>query len=115
MDILTMRNYLDGLEGNARSGSIRIAAGSVVTLPDQPCKFVMLSRWNASDDEAFTVVGPDFLDTDDEMYYGFSGQIAHQLFISQATPLLPVNNLKQVTIRVPQKGQPCVVHYSWFN
>jgi len=104
-------------KGEARSASVVIPAGKTINLPDQPCKAVMLSRWNASDDEQFTVVGPDFLDTDNEVYYGFGGEIAHQLFISQTTDLLPVNNLRQVTIRVPIKaGAPTItIHYTFFN
>jgi len=114
MDLVGIAQF----KGVARSSSIRFEAGGVarlVNLPDQPCRAVKLSRWNASDDENFTVIGPDFLDTDNEIYYGFGGEIAHQLFISQGTELLPVNNLNQVTIRVPAKVGACVVHYSWFE
>lgn len=108
---------IEQFKGNARSSSIKFEAGAgrTVRLPDQPCRAVMLSRWNASDDENFTVIGADFLDTDNEVYYGFGGVIAHQLFISQTTPLLPINNLNQVTIRVPAKVGACTVHYTWFE
>lgn len=107
--------YLNDYKGEARSGSILVASGATVRLPEADCKFVQISRWNATDDELFTTGGSSILDTDDEIYYGFDGILAHQLFVSQITDLIPVNNLRQIVVRVPAKvAGPITVHYTYF-
>lgn len=107
--------YLNDYKGEARSGSVAVASGATVRLPEADCKFVQISRWNVTDDENFTVSGASFLNTNDEIYYGFDGILAHQLFVSQITDLIPVNNLRQIMVRVPSKvAGPVTVHFTYF-
>ena len=108
--------YLEGYKGEAVANTEVMAAGAYKRLPDIPCKFVKLARWNASDDTNFTVAGPDYLDTDDEIYYGFDSVLFGQLFISQTTDLIPVSNAKQILLHVPQKTPgPVTIHYVIFK
>lgn len=108
--------YLEDYKGDAFAGSVTVAVGATVRLPDIDCKFVKLARWNASDDGAFTVAGAGFLNTNDEIYYGFAEVIFGQLFVSQTTDLLPVSNLKQIQLRVPAKAAAAAtVHYVYFK
>lgn len=107
--------YLENFEGKAGASSIIVPSDKTVRLPDQPCKFVMLARWNVSNDEAFTIVSSSVLNTDTELYYGFNGVVCCQLFISQTTQLIPVNNANQIIIRNPAKsGAEAPVYYAWF-
>lgn len=112
-----MANYLDNFKGIAASGSVALATGEIIRLPDQPCKFVKLSRWNVSNDEQFTASAENLTGTgNDEVYYGFDGVLFGQLFPRKETDLLPVSNLNQIVLRCPSKlAAAAVVYYTWFN
>jgi hypothetical protein len=112
-----MMNYLDNYQGIAQSGTIPLAAGETKRLPPNECRFVQLYQWNTADDETFDLIttGVDAAETDDEVYYGFDGVIAGQLFPSRATELLPINNTSQITLRRPNKGNGVVVRYTYFK
>lgn len=106
--------YLSDFLGLADSSAIKLASGETKRLENQPCKFVKLSRWNVTDDNQFTSFGASFLNTNDEIYYGFNGKLFGQLFVSQSTELLPVSNLNMVTVSVPAKGSAATIQYAWF-
>ena len=108
--------YLEDYQGKPVAGAVSVAAGEKTRLPDIECKFVQLSRWNATEDGQYTVSGPDYLDTDDEVYYGFGTVLFGQLFISQTTDLIPVSNLNELTILVPSKSAgAATIHYVCFK
>lgn len=78
----------------------------------------MLSNWNASVNIAQTY---DALSGDDlyenagfEIYYGFRGVIAHQLFPSQSSPFLPVSNTNLITVKVREAAADRYLWFSWF-
>lgn len=110
-------SYLDDYKGQAHGGSMPLEAGDQKNLPDNACKFVQLHRWNVTDDEAFTVqnAGTAPAEADTEIYYGYEGVIVGQLFASQATALIPVNNTNQITIRIPAKGDDATVFFTFFK
>lgn len=109
---------IDDSIGDAFSSSF-LCTGQLQRLPSNPCRLVLLSNWNVSVDVAQTY---DALSTDDlyenagfEIYYGFRGVIAHQLFPSQSSPFLPVNNTDQISVRVREGAADRHVWFSWFN
>lgn len=108
--------YLEGYEGKADCSSVLIAVNASVRLPDQPCKFVRLARWNVSDNEAFTVdATANRYEANNEVYYGFKGKLFGQLYMSDTSDLIPVSNLNQITIRSTAKlGAAVRVYFSWY-
>lgn len=108
-------SYLDDYKGIAIGGSIKLASGASKSLPDNPCKFVQIHRWNVTDDEAFTIQnsGTAPADTDDEIYYGFEGGVVGQLFPSQCTALIPVNNTNQIKLRSPKTA--ATIFFTFFK
>lgn len=111
-----MLNYLENFKGIARSGVVSVPAGDIVRLPDEPCKFVKLSRWNVTDDEQFTSTAESLTGVgNDEVYYGFDGVLFGQLFPRKETDLLPINNLNQIVLRCPVKvAGEAKIYYTWF-
>ena len=113
---MDMKHYLEDYKGVAAASSVVVPAGATVRLPDIPCKFIQLARWNASDDGNFTVPSADFLASNNEIYYGFNTVIFGQLFVSQTTELIPVNNANQIRLTVPAKAAgPATIHYVYYN
>lgn len=108
--------YLKDYEGKADCSSVRVPINGSVRLPDQKCKFVRLSRWNVSDDEAFTVdATANRLEANNEVYYGFNGKLFGQLYMSDTSDLIPVSNCNQITIRSTAKLAAAVrVYFSWY-
>lgn len=117
-----IKNYLEGFLGLSNAGSVPLTSDKTVRLPDQPCKFVMLSNFNVLDDTDNTAK-PDAgnfaaeADNQQEIYYGFTagagGRLVGQLFQGQSTELLPVNNCNQIIVR-PRKSRTGVLYYAWF-
>jgi len=109
-------NYYEDFQGIARSSSIKLAAGEAKQLPDEACRFAILGRWSVTDDGTFTNVDTgDVLASNNEMYYGYDGVLGHQLFPGESTNLLPVNNLKQITVFRPAKTTSQTIWYTWFK
>ena len=109
--------YLEGYEGTADCSHVVVPINGSVRLPDQPCKFVRLARWNVSDDEAFTVDATgNRLESNNEIYYGFGGgKLFGQLYISDTSDLIPVSNCKYITVRSTAKlAAPVRVYFSWY-
>jgi hypothetical protein len=106
----------DGYLGEARSSSFEVTQ-DLKRLPDNPCRFVMLSNWNAGDDVALsysTLSGDNLYENaGDEIYYGFAGTLAAQLFPSQSTGLLPVKNTNLISVRT-RNGEVRKLFYTWF-
>ena len=112
------KHYLENFEGNANASSVTIPADKTVRLPDQPCKFAMLSNFNVLDDTNFTAkptAGSASVVEDDlqEIYFGFRGRLIAQLFAGRNTELLPVSNLNQISVRC-RPAQSGVIYFSWF-
>jgi hypothetical protein len=83
-----------------------------VTLPNIKARYVMLSNWNVENKALMTkktLAEPE--QAGDEIYYGFNGTPAHQLFQSQTTAMIPVNNLSDVFLR----ARPGAVVQVWFS
>ena len=112
--------YLTDFKGEAVSGSVLIAPDETVRLPDNECKFVMLSLWNALDDETFdrkiSGGGGIVEDSDGEVYFGFDGVLFDQLFPSRRTELFPINNTKKIVLRAtPKVAVATRVYYTFFK
>ena len=104
--------------GFAAGSSILVPAGKIVRLPDQPCRYAMLSHWNVQNDAAsfaFRTVSGDqmYENAGDEIYFGFNGVLVAQLFPAQSTGLFPINNLNQICLR-SRPGDNITVWYAWF-
>jgi len=100
-------------EGVGQSSSI-VATPAGVRLPKQPAKYVILSNWNVANDAAFTrKAATDIMEAlEEEVYWGFNGVYAHQLFPGRSTELIPVNDLSQICIR-SRPSENIVVWFSW--
>jgi hypothetical protein len=117
-----IKNYLEGFQGLSNSGSVSLPVDKTIRLPDQPCKFVMLSNFTVLDDMDNTAK-PDagdpltVIDNQQEIYYGFTsgagGRLVAQLFVGQSTELLPVNDCNQIIVR-SRHGNAGVIYYAWF-
>ncbi len=92
----------DDYLGEARSSSFDVTE-ALRRLPDNPCRFVMLCNWNTDDATAlnYSALSGDSLyeNAGFEILYGFNGVVAHQLFASQTTGLLPVKNTNLISVR----------------
>ena len=103
--------------GNAKSGAIKIDEKGV-RLPDAHARFVQLSLHNIEDNPQMPfktgAAGGDFsFEDENEIYYGFGGVYAHQLFPAHTTGLLPVGNAGDVCLRA-RPGKTATVWYSIF-
>lgn len=109
--------YLDNYFGNAQSGVADVSS-SLQRLPHNPCRFVMLSNWNATPDAAlsYTALSGDSLyeNAGDEIYYGFGRVVTAQLFPSQNSGLLPVNNTDQICFFNKAGSATSKLYYTWF-
>ena len=112
--------YLTNYEGLANASSINLAADTTVRLPDQLCKFAILSNWTVDDLSTFALKAgatssmASGAATGSEVYYGFNGRIIAQLFAGASTILLPVRNLNEICARA-QPGKTGVIWYAWFR
>ena len=112
------KNYLDGFDGNAAGASKELTLNKIVRLPDQPCRFAIVSNWSTDDtstlaEKADAGLPESDLDNLEEIYYGFGGQLIGQLFVGQSTEILPVSNLNQICIRA-RPGKTGRVYFAWF-
>lgn len=118
MNIELNQNYsLTDVLGDAFCQGLQLSGlGTIDTLPDIKCKFAMIGQWTVGPDPARTVKTGASAATQGsgsagvEIYWGFRGTLAFQLFTGQRTELLPVNNLKQISV----SGNG-VIYYAWFN
>jgi len=108
---LTEVKGLAQCQGFAMSG-----LGTIDTLPDIPCKYAVISQWTVGSDPARTAKTGASAATEGsgsagvEVYWGFNGVLAFQLFTGQRTELLPINNLNQISV----SGNG-VLYYAWFS
>lgn len=106
------------LDGGAASGHILVTE-SGVRLPDQPAKLLLISNLNVANNFAsFSYdVGPvnnaPTQQAGGEVYWGIDGVFAHQIFPGEQTPILPVHNLKLITLRA-RPGSLRDIWYTWF-
>lgn len=109
--------YLSDYEGRSGASSIKVGDGELKRLPDQPCKFAVISNWNVQDVPSFTIKATGasgfYDDSADEVYYGFNGIIMGQIMPARSTELLPVNNLNQICVRT-RPGDSITIWYAWF-
>ena len=110
------RFYLEHYIGVANAGSV-LATDVEARLPDNPCKYVMLANWNSDitvTQEYFDLSGESLYENNGrEIYYGFGGVLCLQLFQSQNSGLLPVNNTNQIVFKA-RPGQSMHLWYAWF-
>jgi hypothetical protein len=116
-----MFEYLNDYKGDADAGSLDIPADKTVRLPDNPCRFVMLSNLTVTDAAALTTPKNAALSSqpkdaadNTELYWGIDGRISGQLFAGESTVLLPVKNTNKISIRAAA-GATGRVHYTWFR
>jgi len=110
------RFYLADYFGIARGGSVD-ATEAIKRLPDNPCKYVMLANWNttAGSAQAYQALSADSLyeNAGYEIYYGFEQSLILQLFPSQNSGLLPVNNTNQICFKA-RPAATVKLWYAWF-
>lgn len=107
---------LTEVKGLAQSQGFAMSGlGTIDTLPDIDCKFAVIGQWTVGSDPARTVKTGASAATEGsgsagvEVYWGFNGVLAFQLFTGQRTELLPINNLQQLCV----SGNG-VLYYAWF-
>lgn len=109
--------YLENYFGNAQSGVADVTE-TLQRLPSNPCRFVLLANWNATDDVAlsYTALSGDTLyeNAGDEIYYGFGRIVTCQLFPSQNSGLLPVNNTDLICFFNKNGSATSKLYYTWF-
>lgn len=112
-----MSHLLTDVEGNGHSSAVEVDEKGV-RLPKQAARYLIISNWNVSNDPSLALIanpgnlGPTELEH--EVYWGFNGVYAHQLFPGQTTELIPVNDLSQITLRT-RPGLKSTVWFSWIN
>ena len=75
---------------------------------------VILSNWNAENNESLALRGAtSLIETDEiEIFWGYNGTYGHQLFPSQTVPfIIPVNNAAEISLRC-RTGQEFEIWYS---
>ena len=91
-------------------------------LPDIPAIAVKLSNWNVENEPNFTLrpgsAGSGLYSPEKEsqleIYWGFGGVYAHQLFPGESTDLIPLTNLKDVCLR-SRPGQTVTIWFSYWQ
>jgi len=110
-----MANIIEKTEaiGVGQSSSILVTEAGV-RLPVQEARYVLLSNWNVQNNAAFTrKAASDIMEAlEDEVYWGFNGVYAHQLFPGRTTELIPVNDLSQICLR-SRPSESITIWYSW--
>lgn len=108
--------YLNGFEGRA-AGSSLIVTENGLRLPYQPCRYALLANWNVQNEPSLSYkpqgLSGFYEDSNNEIYYGFSGVYVAQLFPSQNSGLLPISNLDQICVR-SRPGVSVQLWYAWF-
>lgn len=104
------------LRGEVFASSETVTENGIV-LPPNPCRYVMLVNWNTDIATAlnYTALSANALyeDSGFELMYGFNGVYAAQLFPSQNSGLLPVNNTNKICVRT-RAGVTRQLFYAWF-
>lgn len=93
-----------------------------VRLPDIPAIAAMLSNWNVENNPALPLkagsAGTGLYSPDREaqleVYWGFGGVYAHQLFPGDTTAIIPLTNLKDVCLR-SRPGQTVTIWFSYWQ
>ena len=93
-----------------------------VRLPDIPAIAAMLSNWNVDNAPALGIrtgsVGSGLYSPEKEIqleiYWGFGGVYAHQLFPGESTGIVPLTNLKDVCLR-SRPGQTVTIWFSYWQ
>lgn len=107
----------------SHSSTIKVTPEGV-TLPKIPADFIKLANWNVEDDEVFAYKESDLPPPPDggnrptveqgiEVFYGFDGVFAHQLFPSSESEFLPIKSLSDISLRC-REGQIIRIKYSYF-
>jgi hypothetical protein len=114
---LIMANYLDDFEGKGYADSILVTEAGV-KLPNTPCKFVKICNWNTNNDSTQSIQAANatgsYIDTGTEVYYGFHGIIAGQIFPAGSTELLPVSNLNEILLQTKVGGGNRQIWFMWW-
>jgi len=109
--------YLQDYLGIAEGGSLGVG-DAIIRLPDNPCRFVMLANWNTTVGSAQTFQALSlnnlYEDSGFEIYYGFGKTLVAQLFPSQNSGLLPVNNTNQICVKA-RPAAAVQLWYAWFR
>lgn len=110
------RFYLEDYRGHALAAAV-MATADVARLPDNPCRYVMLANWNSdvSVTQNYSSLSFDgmYENAGDEIYYGFNGVLCFQLFPTQNSGLIPVNNTNQILFKA-RAGKTRQLFYAWF-
>jgi hypothetical protein len=103
------------------SSAVEVTANGV-RLPDIPAIAAMLSNWNVENAAEMNLrlgalgigsFSPD-RETQLEVYWGFGGVYAHQLFPGDSSPIVPVTNLKDICLRA-RPDQTVTIWFSYWQ
>ena len=103
------------------SSAVEVDANGV-RLPDIPAIALMLSNWNVENEPSFALrpgtAGSGLYSPEKEsqleIYWGFGGVYAHQLFPGDTTPVIPITNLKEICLR-SRPGQRVTIWFSYWQ
>ena len=108
-----MHLNLENFIGQAGASQIQLNDEKIIRLPDNPCKFAMLAHWNTTaEPDPDIIIGGESASGGYEIYWGFNGVLAFQLFGTNSTILLPVNNTNQIVAKAGS-GTP-YLYFAWF-
>lgn len=115
--------------------SVTIAPATTVRLIDAPCVAIQIHNWTTNDGTvtaagAVATTGvagatqgtaamgaattnPSSSPTGTEIYYGFNGKLANQVFAGYSSEILPVDNLNRITLRPGLAGGRSVYYTYW--
>jgi hypothetical protein len=110
-------------QGRGASGSI-LVTNIGVKLPDVACAFVILHNLTIEDtldsDTGEFEPKAEIADaatpieaTSSEIVWGFNNSYTNQLFAGQSSYMIPINNLKQISLRT-QGNDKTVISYDYY-
>ena len=109
-----MMNYFNDLTGIGDSDAVQVTE-KMTRLPDMKAKFVILSNFNIEVTANYVnkATGGNLAEeTGNEVFWGFRGIPANQLFMGKSTEMLPINNLNQISVRT-RPGKTIMLYITW--
>ncbi len=84
------------------------------TFDSQTARFIKLSNWNVQNDSAYTPLADTEFQTGHEIYWGFGGKYAHQLFPGKESDWIPILDLANISLRA-HPGATITIFYSYLT
>ena len=99
------------------SSYVDVTNGPTPLTKDLPCDAVIISGWNVEDDTSDTPITRDattaYDESGDEIYWGKGGVCNHQVFPTETTYYIGVNNAHDVSVRASANKSGGIKRVFW--